>query len=124
MSASAQPLSRGAADQRGQLAQVERETRRRAGAAESLANAVVALAAADGAALARGKHREAYPALIVIAAQVGEIDVHGFDLVTRGPGQRFERSERAGDRRSVRQPRPRPREHFLRRAVQGWQEDE
>src|SRR5271167_4408409 len=94
-----------AADEGCELAQVQGESRRRAGAAEGLADAVVALAAADRAGLARGKHRETRAALIMIAAQVGQIDVQRFDLVACGARKGLQRGERAGDRRRVRQLR-------------------
>src|SRR5215831_5812688 len=62
-----------------ELAQVEREAGRRPRAPESLADAVVAFAAADGVGLAGREHGEARASLVMIAAQIGEIDVQGLD---------------------------------------------
>src|SRR5271169_239730 len=106
-------LSRRAADERGKLTQVQREPRRRAGAAEGFADAVVALAAADRAGLAHGEHRKTRAALVVIAAQVGQIDVQRFDPVTSGLRERLQRRECAGDRRRIRQLRARPRQYLV-----------
>src|SRR5271157_5852013 len=89
--------SRRAADEGCELAQVEGESGRRTGAAEGLADAVVALAAADRVGLARGKHRETRAALIMIAAQVGQIDVQRLDLVASGVRKGLQRGERTGD---------------------------
>src|SRR5271165_6416191 len=99
-----------AADEGRELAQVEGEPGRRTGAAERLADAIVALAAADRVGLARSKHRETRAALIMIAAQVGQIDMQRFDLVARGVRKGLQGRERAGDRRGIRQLRARPRQ--------------
>src|SRR5438132_11799383 len=80
------PMRRGlllASDDAGELAQVERESRGRPRAPKRLADAVVALAASDGVGLPGGKHRKARTRLVVIAAQVGEIDVQRFDVRRR-----------------------------------------
>src|SRR5208282_5730630 len=116
--------SRRAADEGCELAQVECEAGRRTGAAERLADAVVALAAADRVWLAGGKHRETRAALIVIAAQVGQIDMQRFDLVARGVRKSLQGRERAGDRRGIRQLRARPRQDLVGRSVQRRQQDE
>ena len=108
----------------GELAQVERKAGRGTRAAESLADLVVAPAAADRIGLAGGEHREARAGLVVIAAQIGEIDVQRFDPWPRGLRERGERGQRAGDRGRIGQPRARRCEHFVRRPVQRRQRDE
>src|SRR5215472_5632688 len=72
-----------------ELAQIQRESGGGARAAERLADAVVALAAADRVWLTRREYREAGAVLVVVAAQVCEIDVQSLDGVARGGGEGF-----------------------------------
>src|SRR5690349_16338296 len=81
----------GDAAQRGELAQVERKPGGGASAAERLADAVVPLAAADGVGFALGEHRETGAGLVVIAAQIREIDMQRGDLRAGGQRQCFQR---------------------------------
>src|SRR5262249_33710503 len=89
--------SRRARPQPRELAQVQCKARRRPRAPERLADAVVALAAPDGIGFARGEYRKAGAGLVMVAAQIREIDVQGPDLRPRRLREQVERRESAGD---------------------------
>src|SRR5690242_17839706 len=84
--------------QRGELAQVEREAGRRPRAPERFADTVVAFAAADRIGFALGEHRKTRAGLVVIAAQIREIDMQRGHLRAGGQRKRFQRRHRDGDR--------------------------
>jgi hypothetical protein len=108
----------GARDDAGELAQVEREAGGRPRAAERTADAVVAAAVADRAGLARREHRERRAVVVMIAAQVGEIDVQRLDLRLCRAYERGQRRQRVGDRRHVGKLARRAREHLVGGAVE------
>src|SRR5215831_7200487 len=116
--------SRRARQQPGELPQVQRKARRWSRATERLADAVVALAASDGVGFAGGEYREAGAGLVMVAAQVREIDVQRLDLRPGGLRERVERRESAGDRRRVGQSGARRRQYLIRGPVQRRQGDE
>ena len=70
-----------ARDQGGELAQIECEAGRGTRAAERFADAVVALATPDRIGFAGGENRKARAGLVVIAAQVREVDVQARRLL-------------------------------------------
>src|SRR5438067_3511847 len=78
-------------------------------AAEGLAHLVVAPAARDGAADARAIGIEDDARVVVIAAQLGEIEAHGHRA---GLGERTERLQRLRQRRQLRQALLRRAEHL------------
>src|SRR5437660_7871579 len=104
--------------QSGDLAHVERESGGGSRATERLADAVVPTAIADGCRQAGREDRKYCAAVIVIAAQIGEVDVQGLDLRSGRFRERLECSERVADGRRVRQSRTRRGKHLCRRAVE------
>src|SRR5215468_10449901 len=114
-------LSRFARGEPGELAQIQREAGGGACAPERLADAIVALAASDGIRLAGGEHRKACTRLVMVTAQVGEIDVQCLDFAVRGLRELVERGEGAGDRGRVGEPGARGGEHFPRGSVERGQ---
>ena len=102
------PASRGAGATCGQLAQVHAEAGRRPRAAEGLADLVVASAQRHRVGHTAGIGREHHAAVVVIAAQVGQIDADRKVRcpATGAPGRRARR-EFPG----MRQRRARPREN-------------
>src|SRR4029453_9372007 len=91
---------------------------------ERLADAVVAAAVADRRGLARRVRRKDHTAVVMVAAQVAEIDVQRVDARLARLRERLERDERVADRRNVRQAFARAREHVARRTVERGQGDE
>src|SRR5262245_52412786 len=101
-----------------ELPQVEREAGRGSRAAERLPDAVVASAVADRRGMPGGEHGEDRSVLVMIAAQVGEIDVQRLDVRRRRAGERVERIEGVGDGGSVGQLGAGAGEDLLRRSVE------
>src|SRR5262245_30160621 len=68
----------------GELAQIEREPGCRSRAAECLADAVVAAAVANVVGLARGEDGKDRAVLVMIAAQIREVDMQRLDALLHG----------------------------------------
>ena len=77
-----------------------------------------------GVGFAGGKNGKAGAGLVVIAAQVGEVDVNRVDLRRGGLCQSAQARQGSIDRRRIRQPGARRGEHFVGGTVQRRQRHE
>lgn len=104
-----------------QLAQIQTETGGRAGTAESLSHFVIATAEGDGLCLTGAIGGKAHTAVIVVTAQIREIETGHRGVNLRGDA--LQRIERGAHFRQIRQHAAGARQH-IRSAVQPGQRQE